>query len=1543
MRFTLFAFLSIFFIGTQFSKAQTYYEHYQDGLVVFQIKLDAKRILSTDQQVDFKNNPLFTTYLNGYAIEEVKHLHPKIDDELLNRVYQIKLSDFSEVDEVIKKLSVHSTIEYAELKELHHTTLVPDDQFYGLPNQYGLFKIQAEQAWDVSTGSSNVIVAVTDNAINVDHPDLQNIIVGGYDAVDQDNDPRPCGGNDGLHGSHVSGTVGCETDNNTGIASIGFGISIMPVKIGDCSGSLTGGYDGIVYAANNGANIINMSWGGPGFSNYGQNVINNAWNAGAILVAAAGNDNTTNMFYPAGYNNVVTVASTNETDNKSGFSNYGNWIDVAAPGSNIISTDDGNYYVSLGGTSMASPLVSGLLGLMKSYAPSASNTDLINCLYSSADDISAQNSGYIGQLGSGRINAFEALNCLSSFNVQYDASIRSINSPVGTICSNTIVPEIEIRNNGSTTITSATITYDWGGPIRTFNWTGSLSTGQVETVTLPTETLAGGTYVFSATITAPNGQTDQNPGNNNLTTNFVINTSGEEVTLNLNTDCWGSETTWEITDDNNNVVASGGPYADVAGGASFTYNLCLSNACFTFSITDDYGDGMSGAQYQSCATNGDYEMINSNGDVLFDMTAANGDFGGSSDHPFCLVSSIQDDAAITGIDSPTGILCTASVQPVVRLQNFGANPLTSVTINYQTSGGVQTFSWTGNLTSNQSELVTLPVITTANGLQTITAYTSNPNGNTDGNTANDQSQSSINIQNTGASLPFIEDFESNVFVNGKWGVVNPDNSTTWERVTVGASTPGSNAAKIDFFNYQQSGRRDGMISPKVDLSGVTDADMTFEHAYRRFNQNAADSLIIYVSTDCAVSWTRVFAAAEDGTGSFATQSTNTTEFSPSVAEDWCFAGTLGASCFTVNLDAFVGNEVFVKFESYNAGPIGNNLFIDNININGTPSNLPPVPSFSASTQQVCVGETVNFSDQSSNAPTSWNWTFPGGSPATSTAENPSIAYPISGTYDVTLEVSNASGTQTTSFTNEITVNVLPSVNLAATELTICEGESTSLTASGASSYTWNNGLGSGNAKTVSPTTTTTYEVTGLVGNCSNTATVQVTVDPAVNLALTASQTEICVGSSVTLSASGANAYTWNNGLGTGNSQSVSPTATTTYSVTGSNGSCTDNTSITVEVNQVPTVSATATELTICEGESTDLSASGASSYTWNNGLGNGGTQSVSPTATTVYEVTGANGSCSNTATVEVTVTPGIIVSLTASQTEICLGSTVTLSAGGANTYTWNNGLGTGSSQSVAPTSTTSYSTVGSDGNCTNTASVTVVVNDVPNLQLSAINNTICEGDNVTINANGADSYVWSPGSSLNTTNGSSVVASPTTATIYTVLGSNTCGTATETISISVNSAPAVPTISQNGNTLSVNLIPGETAQWFLNGNNVGSGSSITLMQDGNYEVVITNSSGCSSSANGNFNRDTSSLAQNDLKNQLLIYPNPTQGTVQVKLDGAESIESVRVYDAIGREVLNFSGIEKKELTLDFTPFETGVYVVRIKTGSNTISKKITKR
>lgn len=1041
MKKLLSALFSSFFIFLLFS--QNVYYDYQDGLVVFQLKENSKTINTVNANsrvVDFKNEPLFKT-ISEFQIIEVLRLHPDIKDQKLSRTYQIQLQDMYQIDAVINKLNRHPSIEYAEKKELHRTFLTPNDLGVNATNnagtqpainQWSLHKIQAQQAWDIGTGDVNVIVAVTDDAFAMNHVDLVNKYTNPYDAVTQGSNAGPCGSNVGNHGTHVAGTVGAHTNNGTGVASIGFNVRVMPIKIGNCNNQLTHGYEGITYAANNGADVVNMSWGGGGFSNYGQNVCNYAWNQGTILVAAAGNNNASTVFYPAGYNNVIAVASTTNSDARSSFSQYGTWINIAAPGSNIRSTYATSLYSSISGTSMASPHVAGLMGLMRSVAPNATNTDLINCLYSGADNINAQNPNFIGQLGAGRINAYNSMVCAAQFAAEHDAAITEIINPGNTLCNGTFTPLVTLRNFGSQNLTSTIINYTTGGANQTFNWTGNLASGSSVDISLPQMTLANGSYTFSAFTTMPNGQTDQNPTNDESTKNILVDNNGQFVTLTIITDCWGSETTWQlIDDDNGDIITSGGPYADGQPLGENIHNFCLPTGCYTFTIFDSYGDGMFGSQWQTCSVNGNYYMQYENGTNIFSMTAPNGNFGSSANHPFCIIPQNNfDDAGITALISPDLFACSSSIAPVVRLRNYGLNPLTNTTITYSINGGAsQQFNWTGNLPSGQTIDVTLPVITGADGIASFTAATSLPNGQSDNNPNNDSNTSSFAINGTPATLPFVESFETNVLANGSWKVLNPDNDVTWALATVGGITPGNQAMKLDFFNYAQPNQRDGLVSPVISLQGYVSAEMTFHHAYRRFNQSATDSLIIYVSTDCGDNWTRVFQIAENGTGTFATQTTNENPFTPAQAQDWCFqpisAQTPGASCYNVDLTPFVGQNIVVMFEGFNAGTLGNNLYLDNINIDGVPGEGLPIANFSAGNTTICAGETVQFNDQSTGDVNSRVWTFIGGTPATSTAANPIITYNNSGTYNVTLSVTNDNGTTTTTQSNLVVVNPTP--------------------------------------------------------------------------------------------------------------------------------------------------------------------------------------------------------------------------------------------------------------------------------------------------------------------------------------------------------------------------------------------------------------------------------------------------------------------------------------------------------------------------------------
>ena len=1105
---------------------QTIYNDYQDGVIIFQLKTNQFSEIKTKERIVNHNKVSFLAPLSSkYNITELIQLYPNHKNEKLSNTFQINFNELKKVDEFIKELNLVSSIDYAEKKELHTNFFTPNDQYFtnsSSAGQWALFRINAEQAWDLSTGLSSVVVAVTDNAINVNHPDLVNKMLTGYDAVDQDNDPTGCGSNDGFHGSHVSGIVGAETNNNTGIASIGYDVSILPVKIGNCNGSLVAGYEGITWAADNGADVINMSWGGSGASNYGQNVCNYASSQGAILVAAAGNDNVSSVFYPAGYNNVISVASTTTNDGKSSFSNYGSWIDISSPGSSILSCNAASGYQITQGTSMASPLVAGLLGLMKSYAPNANNQDLINCLYSSAQNIDGVNSNYIGQLGAGRIDAHQALLCLNAFSFSLDAAISEIVSPNDNICASSIDPIVTLRNYGSNNLTSAVINYQLnGGAIQTYNWTGNLSSGQSEDVFLPNQSLNAGNYTFTAYSTNPNGSTDQNPTNDQQTSSFNIINNGQNIDVTILTDCYGNEITWSIVDDQGNTVSTGGPYTNVTGGQTNSVSVCIAPGCYDFFINDSYGDGMYGSQWNSCSVDGDYYINDANGNSLVQMTAQNADFGFGTSHNFCVIApNIDYDASISSIVSPNGTTCSNNSDPEVILSNFGNQTLTNVTINYQLSSGtLQSYNWNGSLASGQNTNVVLPNIALTSGNQNFIAYTSNPNGNTDQNLLNDSSITQVVVFTSSTPLPFYESFESNSFASNSWTLENPDNSETWEIVTITGTTPGDKAAKLNFFQYSQLGQRDALVTSPLNFSGYNNLDLTFEHAYRRFDQNSTDSLIVYISTDCGSSYTRILELGEDGTGSFATAYTSTTDFTPSQSSDWCL-GTVGADCFSVNLDSYIGNTgVILKFESYNAGTNGNNLFIDNINIDGTPNGSPPNADFNANNTNACTGSVVFFNDLSTSNITSWSWDFGDGN--SSNQQNPSHTYSSPGTYDITLTVTNSNGTDTYTLTNYVTVsnsddatiNPVSSMCLADAPITL-----TSVTPGG----TWiGNGITNSNNGNFDPSSAGvgTHTITHYTNSsCPDTATLDVIVVDLVDATIDSVNTQCITGGSIILTA-----------------------------------------------------------------------------------------------------------------------------------------------------------------------------------------------------------------------------------------------------------------------------------------------------------------------------------------------------------------------------------------------------------------------------------------
>ncbi len=356
----------------------------------------------------------------------------------LDRVFEIQFSSKSGVERVINEALENPLVEYAEPSYIYYTSYVPNDPFYTSFQNY-LRQVKADQAWDVIRNSSGVIIGIVDSGSDLDHIDLKaNTLFPGKDLVgrsfsnmQEDNDPDVKSDSTD-HGVRVSGMASAVSDNGLGISSVSNNAKLLIVKVGsdDNSKAIYRGYEGIKYAADNGAQIINCSWGGPGGGAYGQDIINYALAKGCLVIAAAGNDNTLSPEFPAKYAGVMAVASVDNLDRKSSFSNYGPHVSISAPGE-VFTTANGNRYVTVRGTSFSAPLVASAAALVKSRFPGFDMTQVKEQLRVTSDNIDANIPGFTGLMGKGRLNVFRAVT-ESSPSIRYQ-KITSIDKGNGSI------------------------------------------------------------------------------------------------------------------------------------------------------------------------------------------------------------------------------------------------------------------------------------------------------------------------------------------------------------------------------------------------------------------------------------------------------------------------------------------------------------------------------------------------------------------------------------------------------------------------------------------------------------------------------------------------------------------------------------------------------------------------------------------------------------------------------------------------------------------------------------------------------------------------------------------------------------------------------------------------------------------------------------------------------------------------------------------------------------------------------------------------------
>ena len=300
----------------------------------------------------------------------------------------------------------------------------PDDQYYaGSQKDFPLIGMPA--AWELSTGSSKVVVAVLDTGVEKSHPDLVDLtFVSSWNTRTNTTNVRDFYG----HGTHVVGTIAAQANNAIGVAGVAPGVTIMPVKVMDDNGQ---GYwsdflEGVDWARTHGASIVNLSLGGTLSASQAaafQPTFDAAYNAGMLVVAAAGNNNRNEAFYPASFNHVVSVAATTNSDAKASFSNYGPNVDLSAPGVSIMSTYPGSTYKLMSGTSMATPHVVGLAALIRSYHRSYTVDEVEAAMELNAVDLGTP--GRDDYFGFGRIEADQALAWIAPDFVPPSASLAS--------------------------------------------------------------------------------------------------------------------------------------------------------------------------------------------------------------------------------------------------------------------------------------------------------------------------------------------------------------------------------------------------------------------------------------------------------------------------------------------------------------------------------------------------------------------------------------------------------------------------------------------------------------------------------------------------------------------------------------------------------------------------------------------------------------------------------------------------------------------------------------------------------------------------------------------------------------------------------------------------------------------------------------------------------------------------------------------------------------------------------------------------------------
>lgn len=486
--------------------SQTYSPNFLDGTVMFKLKKNVRTVEtmreSTTEVVKYESlqdYPQFARTFQKYDVTSLTRPSYYTNKEELQKIYRVKFNNYAQIDAFVKELAQQEDVEFAEKEPIYKIDFVPNDpQHTGTTKWYHTL-VGSETAWNTSLGSNAIKLAIVDNAVACGHTDLTTFKQ--RDVADNDNDATPptvySSDQAWSHGTHCAGLATADINNGIGIASLGGNVELIGIKATPNSGSSNSvyySYDGVQWACANGANIVSMSFGGPDESSAFQNLINNY--PDVVFFAAAGNDGTTTVNYPGGYDNVICVGSVDGNDSRSSFSNYNGttpFVDIAAPGGytsgglmSTVYTAGGNNYARMGGTSMATPFAAGLAGLMLSINPTLTPAQVENCLITTGVTIS----GNIGP----RINAPAAVACVSA-TLTGDPLPQFSGSPTSIYVGQSVS---FIDQSG-----------DGGNPITTWQWSFPGGTPASHTGQTPPAITYSATGQYDVTLTVTNSQSQQ--------------------------------------------------------------------------------------------------------------------------------------------------------------------------------------------------------------------------------------------------------------------------------------------------------------------------------------------------------------------------------------------------------------------------------------------------------------------------------------------------------------------------------------------------------------------------------------------------------------------------------------------------------------------------------------------------------------------------------------------------------------------------------------------------------------------------------------------------------------------------------------------------------------------------------------------------------------------------------------------------------------------------------------------------------------------------